>query len=86
MRKLFKRVEWVNEFTILAEGYISFLFTDFVPDAGLRYKIGFVFIIILILNLIYNWICFLIIPSFKKLFILIKKKCRATKAKKYIDI
>ena len=45
-------IEAFNETTILALTYFLFCFTDFVPDAETRYKLGFAYIVTSFVNLV----------------------------------
>lgn len=52
---LLNGMEIFNEVTLLALAYFMFLFSDFVPDAEVRYTLGWVFSGTIAFNLGVNW-------------------------------
>lgn len=46
-----KRLNYLNETSLLIHCYLYFLFSDFVPDPVLRYKVGF----LLVANTCFNF-------------------------------
>ncbi|TNV87304.1 hypothetical protein FGO68_gene15203 [Halteria grandinella] len=49
------RIEIFNECTFLTCSYLSFLFTDIIDDPGIKMQIGWVFIIVIVANLLVNF-------------------------------
>ena len=45
------RMEIMNEFTIIILCYLLFCFTEFVPDPSIRYQIGVVYNVVVLINI-----------------------------------
>lgn len=68
----------VNEFTIMTLCYFSTAYTQFVQDNEIKYKIGWIAIALVLLNLIVNF-SFII---FKTVLVIVKKVSKKKKEKK----
>ena len=64
-------IEAFNEATMLALTYFLFCFTDFVPDAETRYKLGFAYIATSFVNLAVHMVIML-----RGSFIKVRQSCR----------
>ena len=62
LRSQWRMTEYANEMTILICGYVIIFFTDYIPDAELRYKIGWLFIIVLLIDMLFNWTLIVLLP------------------------
>ena len=54
------KMEIFNESTLLMSSYFMFLFTDFVDDANMRSKLGWVYIGVIGLLIVVNFGCMII--------------------------
>ena len=75
-------MEIMNEVTLFLTSYFLYLFTSFVPNAELRYEMGWYFIGIAASNIFLNWLA-MVYKFVEPLVVFIKeKKVNCKRAKK----
>lgn len=73
----------MNECTIVILCYLLFSFTEFVPDPLARYNIGFVYIVVVLLNILIHTVMILwdFVTNFK---LICKKQLIKKRADKHV--
>ena len=80
-----RRLEYFNEWLILNSGYFAFLFTAYLDDGALRYKVGAILIALVALNVAVN-LTIMNLSCCKKTYRASRKKYKKYKMKQLMKL